>query len=490
MFDVMVSNNGINADSKGKEIIFVSDLHFDFTKGKYKPKAALQMKDDFITFVKERYSNYLLCIAGDFFNRYEKTLDFVKEMEKNKINGFFVLGNHDFWNNGEKSHQDLINIFSSETQDNQYFKFLSTGKKYYWHDICVIGDTGWTSFRRRKRRVNLKQFMELPDATKVRDFNPTNIIELHEKWVNFANTVLKQEEKVLIITHFPMVDFTQEDKDCWWSSTTELKGDNSWRIFGHTHHMKEQQNNNVSFQRGYDNRDIEDLRFMGLKQYSSYSFGKLEKAEENKNLTVKPNFESISTHYSPAMVEDEGSELELVSTIKRRGYKRCSANSYNFAVLANDMDSYLERVQRVISGYLKDTYIGYILSGRISKRTVDAIYNSIIILEGKDFSDVRAFITAAVITGYVFNGMPFLIDSMRPLDNYDIMRFWLMFLTIKQYGIDVDSIGSVRSDKSQSISFGNVQLFLPEVNGLSLEVSDVEALIQQTPLLSQPAVFL
>ena len=225
---------------------------------------------------------------------------------------------------------------------------------------------------------------------------------------------------------------------------------------------------------------------MGFRQYSLASFGKLEKVEKNRNIVAAPNFASISTYYSPAIVGDANSELALV--LKGMGYKRCSSNRYNFAALANDMDSYLQRVRQVISWYLTDTYIGYMLSGCISKCVIDSIYNSISILESRNFSDVRAFITAAVITGYVFNGKPRLIESMRPLDNYDVMRFWLMFLTIKQYGIDVGSIDTVRSDKRKSISFCNIELYLPQVNNLSLEMADVERLIQQTPLLSEPAI--
>ncbi|MFF2017790.1 metallophosphoesterase [Paenibacillus sp. NPDC058177] len=489
MADLIFPNNNVPIEPTENPIVFISDLHFDYTKRKFKAKAASQMKSDFITFIKERYADSIICLAGDFFDSYKKTLSFVKELEENQILGFFVLGNHDYWNNGTKSHQNIINLFSDETQDNQYFKFLVTGRKYYYKDICVIGDTGWTSFRRGKRQVTLKQFMGLPDAQKVKDFSPKKIMSLHDEWVSFANGVLNEEEKVLIVTHFPMIDFTNKDKDCWWSSTTALKGANSWRIFGHTHRT-EQQYNNVSSQRGYNNSDAEDLERRGFKQYYVYAFGKLEKSADQYSLIASSNFESISKFHSPIVVSNVKNELALIATIKQRGYKRCASNKHNFAVLANSPEAYLEVVKEITDGYLRDTYIGYSISGRISRQVVKAIYHSIAIIESGDFSDIRAFMTAAVITGYVFNRMPLSIEGMRPLDDYDVVRFWLMLLTMKQYGIDMGVIDTVRSDKKKHITFCNVDVYLPAVNNLSLNEDEVKMLMDKTPLLPRSIVLL
>ncbi|KAA1183516.1 hypothetical protein PAENI_20790 [Paenibacillus sp. B2(2019)] len=324
---------------------------------------------------------------------------------------------------------------------------------------------------------------------KVKDFSPKKVIALHNEWVSFANDVLNKEEKVLIVTHFPMIDITREDKDCWWSSTTALKGNNSWRIFGHTH-RSEQQHNNVSKQRGYDNVGAEDLGRKWNKQYSSYSFGKLEKSVDKHSIIASNNFELISKFHSPIIVSDAKNELVLVSTIKRNGYKRCAANKYNFAVLANTPEVYLETVKEITNGYLRDTYIGYTLSGRLSGQVVKAIYHSIAIIESGDFSDIRAFMIAVVITGYVFNRMPLSIEGMRPLDDYDVVRFWLMLLTMKQYGIDMGVIDTVRSDKKKHITFCNVDMYLPAVNDLSLNVEEVKMLMQKTPLLPRPVALL
>jgi predicted phosphohydrolase len=489
MTSLIISNNIIPIESTEKPIVFISDLHFDFTKRKFKAKAATRMKDDFIAFVKERYSGSILCLAGDYFNNYKKALSFVKELEKNQIVGFFVLGNHDYWNNGLLSHRDIINLFSEVTKDNQFFRFLVTGRKYYFNDICIIGDTGWTSFRRGKRQVELNQFMGLPDAVKVKDFNPRNIIDLHNEWVSFANDVLKKEEKVLIVTHFPMVNFTKEDKDCWWSSSTALKGTNSWRIFGHTHRSG-QRFNNVSSQRGYDNKEANVMERPWMMQYTYDSFRKIEKSVHQYNILSLSNFESISNYHSPVVVENANDELLLVSTVKRRGYKRCAANKRNFTFLANSPDEYLKRVKNITEGYLKDTYIGYVLSGPLPQEVINAIQHSIAIIERRDMSDLRAFITAAVITGYVFNEMPYGIKDMRPLDDYDILRFWLMLLTINHFGINMESINTVRSDKKNRITFCNIDLYLPSVNDLSMSADEVQMLMYKTPLSPRRVVFL
>ncbi|MBP1960822.1 hypothetical protein [Paenibacillus aceris] len=145
---------------------------------------------------------------------------------------------------------------------------------------------------------------------------------------------------------------------------------------------------------------------------------------------------------------------------------------------------------KVTKGYLRDTYIGYVLSGPLPQKVVNAIHHSIAIIENGDLSDVRTFITAAVITGYVFNEMPFLIKDMRPLDDYDILRFWLMLLTINHYGINMKSINTVRSDRKNHITFCNVDLYLPAVNDLSLNTDEVKMLMHKTPLSPRPAVLL
>jgi predicted phosphohydrolase len=167
-------------------IVFISDLHFDYTAGKYRPSDAAKRQQAFMDFIKGYYSNCVLCLAGDYYDNYQETLSFIKELEENRIVGFFVLGNHDYWNDRTRSHDDIIRIFNSETRNNNYFRFLVAGKKFYINDVCVIGDTGWTSFISKSHDVSLEQFMSLPDVNKVRGFQPKKIREGHDKWIAYA----------------------------------------------------------------------------------------------------------------------------------------------------------------------------------------------------------------------------------------------------------------------------------------------------------------
>jgi len=524
----LVVHSGLQAQSGDKSIVYISDLHFDYIKYKRRASAAPPIKDAFIAHIKEHYADAVICLTGDFFDNYRKTLAFAKELEANQVVGFFVLGNHDYWNNQTKSHLDIIRLFVDATKKNRYFHFLCTGKKHYIGDLCFIGDTGWTSFRRNQRKVIMKQFMSLPDADKVKDFSPKGIIALHDKWIAYANSVLAQEERVIVLTHFPMVNFTQNDGDCWWSSTTALTGDSCWRIFGHTHVEKEQQDYNISSQRGYGNKSAEDLQkkferyqfhaqslkdleerdpkqynnrreafsrylesdYLHTYQYSPRDFGMLEPTMQFGLATTSQG--CISRYYSPQIILNSTTERETVSDIQRRGYKRCAANKVNFAALAKSPTEYLERVKSITNGYLSNFRIGYMLSSVLPREVVQAIFSSIAFLERGEYSDVRTFITAAIITGYAYNRMPFLIRSMRPLDDYDIIRFWMMFQTIKKLGLDIDEFSTVRKGNRNDkyISFCNVDVYLPEIDGYSLSVNEMQALMQRTPLLPPPAALL
>ncbi|OCZ54294.1 metallophosphoesterase [Dehalobacter sp. TeCB1] len=483
---VGLGNNSISytiSHPPAATIVFISDLHFDYTEEEYMPNDADKRQEEFIDYVKEHYTNCILCLAGDFYDNYKKTLSFIQKIEENKIAGFFVLGNHDYWNDGTKSYDDIIRLFDDQTQNNNYIHLLITGKKYYVDDICVIGDTGWTSFRRKNQGVSLKQFRCFPDAKNVKDFDPKKIRQSHETWVTYANEILSFEKKVIIITHFPMVDFTEGSRDCWWSSQTTLtKQDNYWAIFGHKHDSSLRENNHISSQRGYENYSSKYLELTGKKQYSSQSFGTLEKVNDNGELIIS-NKEGLFAFYSPLIISAATADVSLITGIKKRGFKRCAANKVNFSALATSPEEYLERVKHFISGYLRNTYIDYTYLGYISKRTIDAVFSAISIMEKGDFTNPREFITAAVVTGFVYNRKPELIEHMRPVDDYDVLRFYLMFLTMKEYNIGIDFINSVRKHRKNYITFGNVDIYIPSVNECSLSIEEVMIQLKKTPLL-------
>lgn len=466
-----------------KPFVFISDLHFDYTRGKPNGAKYKQHEDAFVKFVKTNYQDRVLCLAGDYYDDYLKTLCFVKRLEEEKIKGFFVLGNHDFWNDKTLSYDSIIELFLKETENHAYFKFLTTGKKYYHGDICIIGDTGWTSFKRNGKRVNLKEFeYSLPEVSLIKNFSPQTIIKMHKSWIGFANNVLRKEPKVLMITHFPMVDLTKEDRDCWWSSATRLISSNSWRIFGHTHGSHEKHLNNISAQRGYHNPEI-DNHPPHFKPYQESDFGQLTPfSEPNTSLTVS-RLSLLNSFYNSDLVSSEDVDSQIISEIESRGYKRCAANKNNFAALINDREEYLFKVKQKMDSYLTDSYIGYFYQNRLSHQIITAIQHSINIIEAGVISDVRSYMTAAVVTGYVYNYRFYELDNMRPLDDYDIIRFWLMFLTMQSFSIEANEIGQIRKQSKKIIKFQNIEIYLPVINNQSLEVETVTHLLEQTGLL-------
>lgn len=461
-------------------IVFISDLHFDYTDGKYLLEQAERKEDEFVDYVKQKYSDGILCICGDFYSDYIKTMQFIEKMEREEIKGFFVLGNHDYWSAGLKSYDEVIEMFEKKTTQYKYFRLLISGKKYYIGDVCFIGDTGWTSFKRNGEMVDLEYFDDLPEMKEVRNFSCIDIIERHNKWIEYANNIIATENKIIILSHFPMIDFTKKSKDCWWSSETQMiVSENYWNIFGHTHKDKQQENNCVSAQRGYKNKK-EFLMICGEKQYEVDDFGELVK-EELFNKGALSTVEGGLLQYYTS-INAEKMNIQVSKAVRRRGFRRCSANKEIIAMLATSPDRYLIKVKKKIKAYEKNTFIGYRLITKLSGKTLENIYEAIGILEQgmnrKSVINIREFVIAAVLTGYVYNDVPYVIEDeniFRPVDDFDIIRFYLIFLTIQKCEIKKKGIKDmeIRASTKRGFFVGNVEIKLPVINGKSLNVQEV-----------------
>lgn len=466
-------NNCLRKINTVSTIAFISDLHFDFTGGRYCEEQSEQHKNDFISFVKGHYANSVLCIVGDCYNNYKKTMNFIEELEQERITGFYVLGNHDYWNEGLKSYDEIIRMFEDQTKNYKYFRLLTCGRKFYMGGICFIGDTGWTSFRRKGKLVDIETFSSLPESCNIKNFSCEEIIEKHNKWIEYANKIIQKEKKIVILTHFPMVNFSRKPKDCWWSSETQLiESKNYWNIFGHTH-KESQRKNHVSAQIGYNYFDND----MGDSQYCIEAFGMLVRNNDFSGSTgIDISRNTLQQFYAPARVME--TDINTIKSIKRRGYRRCSCNKEILAYLATKPNEYLQEVKEIIKGYEEDIFIDYKLVMGLSDRVIQAVHAAITVLERnfeeKDFSNPKEFIIAAVITGYVYNEMPELIDDrMRPVDDYDVIRLYLMLLTMKQYGIEGDEVLEIRGHASRYISVGNIRINLPVVNKHCMTVDEV-----------------
>lgn len=483
----------ISSNTVISTIVFISDLHFDFVYGEECPEQSEVIRKSFIDYIKKNYSRSIICILGDSYGDYLKVLSFIRELEKEKIIGFYVLGNHDFWNDGTKDYKEVIQFFEESTGEHQFFRLLTTGRKYYIGEMCFIGDTGWTSFVRNGEMVELSKFMSLPEKMWIKNFSPKQIISMHNNWIKFANKVLGEEKQVIILTHYPMVDFTKKSEDCWWSSETKLiESKNCWKIFGHTHKTKQKKKNNVSAQRGYNNKDIFDLEryghLYGWQQYNAEDFGMLIRIKDVSSVPMI-NLEPLVAFYSPYVIQNPSTEIEQLAEVKRRGFKRCSKNREIFAELATRPYEYLHTIKEYMKDYEKSDYIGYKYSCELSEKTVYAIHTAIATLERifdtNDFSNPQIVVMSAIITGYVYNYMAWEIDKMRPIDYYDVVRFYFVFQTMKRYNLGFGEISSIKKHKSRVVRLANLDVCLPSVDKHCMTVEEAYACIKGTPLLSQ-----
>lgn len=467
---------------KNYKIAFISDLHFDNisenTDNGISFLEAEEKKAEFIACLKRYFNDYIVCIVGDCYSNYKEMLNFIEELEQNKIYGFFVLGNHDYWSNGQKTYMEIIQFFKEKTNHFSYFRFLCTGKSYKVGELCFIGDTGWTSFKRDRKEVNKQEFNRLPENVFVKDFFCEKIIEMHNAWIEYANQMICKEKKLIILTHFPMVDFTETAYDCWWSSKTRFKiKKNYWNLFGHTHNKKQKRNNCVSSQQGYDGNNY--------VSYGIDDFGILcpKKLLTGTIISCK-DYGLMELYKSKKILNEEISKSE-VKKIKQRGYRRCRANADILDNLANNPIKYIERCKRILASYEKDTYIGYQLLNNV--KLLDRIYQALFYLErclcGAEKFDVKKFIISAVVSGYAYHDAIGYIGWMRPIDEYDIVRFYFVLLTVKKYSSDELWLGKIQRHASRYINFENVDIYLPVVDGKCLSVDEIIDCIEKDQMI-------
>lgn len=138
----------------------------------------------------------------------------------------------------------------------------------------------------------------------------------------------------------------------------------------------------------------------------------------------------------------------------------------------------IDNMKEMPNSICGNTAVGGNYNSTCDNRVIQAVHAAITVLERnfeeKNFSNPKEFIIAAVITGYVYNEMPELIDDrMRPVDDYDVIRLYLMLLTMKQYGIEGDEVLEIRGHASRYISVGNIRINLPVVNKHCMTVDEV-----------------
>lgn len=92
---------------------------------------------------------------------------------------------------------------------------------------------------------------------------------------------------------------------------------------------------------------------------------------------------------------------------------------------------------------------------------------------------------SAIITGYVYNYMPEELEHMRPVDYYDVVRFYLVLQTMKKYKMNFDDIKSIQKHKSRTIQLAKVPVGMPSLNRQCMTVKEVYAYLKGTALLTE-----
>ena len=186
----------------------------------------------------------------------------------------------------------------------------------------------------------------------------------------------------------------------------------------------------------------------------------------------------MARSFDPLVIADIRKSEELISEIETRGFKRSSSNKNHFLALAESPEKYITKVKRVLDEHRNNEYVGYYYE------TLDEAFHAAIpVVMNPDFSNynkVKEFFTAATITGYAYNNMPNMVNGMRPVDDYDIIRYFLMFWTIKEFGIN-EPIRTVQKHKKNYITLGDVKIFIPKVNGFTLPLDMVKERFESIP---------
>ena len=75
------------------------------------------------------------------------------------------------------------------------------------------------------------------------------------------------------------------------------------------------------------------------------------------------------------------------------------------------------------------------------------------------------------------------IDWMRPVDEYDIIRFYFVLLTVRKYSNEGLWLKKIQRHGSRYINFKNVDIYLPIVDGKCLNVDEIIDWIEKNQMI-------
>lgn len=443
------------------------------------------------TLLSENKENNVFVLAGDFFDDLDATLDFIALLEKLKVTSFIVLGNHDYWSYSKDKQRisDSIQLATNETKDNKYCRLLVTGRKYHVGDLSFIGDSGFTNlayidhgsgFQSDQKTATTKELTNVTiDMQQIKDLSAGEILSLNEKWVAFAKSAIEiqpDDKPLIVVTHWPMNETAFSISDSWWKTNVDFpknvplmdayktpESEKYWLINGHTHKDKHY-GNAIAAQAGYRTESW-------FKNLTLDQLGQLLPTEKLYGLIDVSNALTSFEDFSVIMDGDSAS-TEVSRKIKFQGYRR-AGNVGNKTVLSaylTDPKSYIRTVRHE-TYKIKNEFSG---NGGYSDARGPQLYRSklaikaaVEVLKDGYAHNSFEFFTALIVTGYAYNGVAFLLNKMRKVSTYDIVRQAMVYLTImKSPEIDVDNIESIKSydGKWSAINVANVDMKIPLVN--------------------------
>lgn len=170
-------------------IRLVSDLHFSPGQ-RYEP---VPLEEDW---------DSLLLVAGDLGD-YETALTWLTQMSNRFSQVVVVLGNHDFYNHQQMSHQQKLAKWHNDISRIEGCVLLEN-EQLEWQGLRVIGSSLWTDFEDDEKKMQAA--LEMADYRRIFNENGEKVTPLEtQKWHRDS---LEYIAKALDESHLPSIVVT------------------------------------------------------------------------------------------------------------------------------------------------------------------------------------------------------------------------------------------------------------------------------------------
>lgn len=464
-----------------REIWYISDLHFDYAKNLTIYRARLNNFFNLVT----SHPNVIFVLAGDFFDSYQETAAFINRLETNHVTCLLVLGNHDYWSNGQFTYAEILEKMEKATAMNRFAHLLTTGRIVKIDNQVFIGDSGFTNFFYQEKPTRDSRTGEIivpPTKTaslddfgsrfvelnQVRNWNIKNIQVLHERWITFANKQISTTKNLIVVTHWPMfADAPTSAQDTWWQvKTSLLKTNKFWSIYGHIH-RNGLKAHDASVQIGYQS----------TKDFSSLRFGQLIPLSSSRSLTTVG--ERVRQHQTFQLEESEH-PLMTPTRVSRSGYRRAAhADSKKLlTAFLDDRDQLFDDLKKKAGSKTRPLNGLLDVDAAIMNNMHDDVLDALKVLKAGYRGNVFDFYTALIIAGYAYSDKLRYMPEMRPVDIYDVTREYMELFTLQYFEkeIDIHKKFATRASarKESHLMVGNIPIKFPRINGHEVPPASLE----------------